>query len=164
MGRIQQALIGVLVVRIGDHQVGLEDTPIGMQGLGLAIFDLDVLDLGVELDLHAHLLGHLHHALHDLVHAAHGVPGPQGQVGVVHHAVEGWGAFWGRSQEQHRKLQDLDQAGVGEVLAHVLGHAAEHLDAKALANQPQVDEFADVVRGAKDIVAHAYLVLVRCLG
>ena len=71
------------------------------------------------------------------MHAALGVPGAQRQVGVVHERIQGRRVLGRGPQKQHRKLNKLQQLGVAEILARVLGHALQQVEAhRAFHNFP----------------------------
>ena len=77
-------LVKVSVIRPYHHRIGMEYSVIGFNRLDpvtLASYRQGL--LAVE-NFNAKFLGKGNHGIHDFAHAAHGVPGPQAQICIIH--------------------------------------------------------------------------------
>ena len=102
---------------------------------------------------------HAHHGLHNFIHAAHGVPRPQAGVGVVHQAVKRGRVFRLGPQEKHRKLHDLEQLGMGEMLPGEGAERREQRKARGVHHGLPFRKLEGVVGRLGDKLAHADVVL-----
>ena len=112
-----QVLLRVVVVAGGDDLRATDQGAANPKSSRLAILLDDALHLTVVLEPNALLLGHLDHAVHNAVHATHGIPGAEGGVRIVHQAVQRRRVLRFGPEEEHGELHQFDQPRVLEVFA-----------------------------------------------
>ena len=122
-----------------------------------ALFD-DAFHLTVVLEPNALFFGHLDHAVHDAVHAAHGIPRAEGGVRVVHQAVQRRCVLRFGPEEEDGELHQFDQPRVLEVSPDVVAEASQQLQPWRISQDVEPGEFEGVVGGLVDEAAHADVV------
>ena len=98
------------------------------------------------------------------MHAAHGIPCPEGRVRIVHEAVESGRVLGLGAQEEDGELHQLDQSGILEVAPDVVAETAQQLEAGGISKDVQAGEFKGVVGGFVDEAPHADVILDLGLG
>ena len=93
------------------------------------------------------------------MHAAHGIPCPEGRVRIVHEAVESGRVLGLGAQEEDGELHQLDQSGILEVAPDVVAETAQQLEAGGISKDVQAGEFKGVVGGFVDEAPHADVIL-----
>ncbi len=93
------------------------------------------------------------------MHASHGVPGAKYRVGIVHQAVQRRRFFRFCPQKQYRKLNDLEQTFVCEIIPSVGTEALQERQFCRLLQRFPCREFHDVVGRFSHEVVHANFIL-----
>ena len=158
--RLEHLLLNVVVVGPGHHHIGREESAGGAHTGAAAILDHNFGYLLVVPELHALLFGQAHHAFHNLVHSALGVPGAQGQVGVVHQRIKRGRILRSCPEKQDGKLHQFQQARVLEKAPHVLVHTLQHVHPHHVHEQLGVGELEYRTAGRIHESVDAHLVLV----
>ena len=156
----QQRLLDVVVIPCGHHRRCGNASAIGQHhAAGASPVVEDGRHLRGGLENHPLPLRHAHHGLYDLVHSAHGIPGSQTCVRVVHQRVQGRGVLGFGPKEQHRELHDLEKLGVLEMLSGKRTEGSEQRQACGVDHGLPFRELQRIVRGLVHEFVHANVVL-----
>ncbi len=96
----------------------------------------------LKFKLHPKFEGQPVHAVNDGIHPPFRVPGSSFDIGIIHQAVERRCILWKGAQEKNRKLHQLPEFGMLEILVNMFLDRGKHFQPEYPADRLPVHKFS----------------------